>query len=184
MSQSPPKDTAGSSSMSIVIKAKKSCPVILLLVRWTKWLCRASASMRSGGNVPAHFSLIFPANCLGSRLIVMRIVLLDDVICAKHIVRDVLMMSKTLDNAELLGRVFISLMHMPFHPATSPIGTPRTTEAGKVSGRRATSEAPQDGQCGSRSGAEYRRRWGSEAKATHGREGAVGQSVQWADTRE
>src|SRR5438445_8508028 len=116
MSQSPPKDTAGSSSMSIVIKAKKSCPLILLLVRWTNWLCRASASKRSGGNVPANFSLIFPANCLGSRFIVMRIALLDDVICAKHIVRDVLMMSKTSDHAQFPGHAFVSLMHMGESP--------------------------------------------------------------------
>ena len=101
----------------MVIKAKKSCPVILLLVRWTNWLCRASASKRSGGNVPANFSLIFPANCLGSRFIVMRIALLDDVIYAKHIVRDVLMMSKTSDNAEFPGRACVSLMHMgPWPP--------------------------------------------------------------------
>src|SRR5438270_12499934 len=122
MSQSPPKDTAGSSSMSIVIKAKKSCPVILLLVRWTNWLCRASASKRSGGNVPANFSLIFPANCLGSRFIVMRIALLDDVICAKHIVRDVLMMSKTSDHAQFPGHAFVSLMHMGWRPRASCIG--------------------------------------------------------------
>src|SRR5438270_9121449 len=126
MSQSPPKDTAGSSSMSIVIKAKKSCPVILLLVRWTNWLCRASASKRSGGNVPANFSLIFPANCLGSRFIVMRIALLDDVICAKHIVRDVLMMSKTSDHAQFPGHAFVSLMHMGAPPPTACDHDPKT----------------------------------------------------------
>src|SRR5437763_7679832 len=124
MSQSPPKDTAGSSSMSRGIKAKKSCPVLLLLVRWTKWLCRASASKRAGGNVPANFSVIFPANCLGSRFIVMRIALLDDVIDAKHIVRDVLMMSKTSDNAEFPGRVCVSLMHMPHAPPVADAGPP------------------------------------------------------------
>ncbi len=43
---------------------------------------------------------------------------------------------------------------------------------------------PPRGTVGSRSVVEYRRRWGSEAQATHGREGDVGQSVQWADTRE
>ena len=58
------------------------------------------------------------------------------------------------------------------------------TEAGKVSGRRATSEAPRDEQGGSRSGAYSRRRWGSEAQATHGREGAVGPSIHWGDTGE
>jgi hypothetical protein len=46
----------------------------------------------------------------------MRIALLDDVIYAKHIVRDVLMMSKTSDNAEFPGRAFVSLMHMGFTP--------------------------------------------------------------------
>src|SRR5438067_7776643 len=131
MSQSPPKDTAGSSSMSIVIKAKKSCPLILLLVRWTNWLCRASASKRSGGNVPANFSLIFPANCLGSRFIVMRIALLDDVICAKHIVRDVLMMSKTSDHAQFPGHAFVSLMHMGRAPRVGPHITPQARNPAK-----------------------------------------------------
>jgi len=42
----------------------------------------------------------------------MRIALLDDVICAKHIVRDVLMMSKTSDHAQFPGHAFVSLMHM------------------------------------------------------------------------
>ena len=50
----------------------------------------------------------------------MRIALLDDVICAKHIVRDVLMMSKTSDHAQFPGHAFVSLMHMGWHPASSP----------------------------------------------------------------
>ena len=32
--------------------------------------------------------------------------------------------------------------------------------------------------------ASYRRRWGSEAQATHGREGAVEQSIRWRETGE
>src|SRR5439155_13860235 len=43
---------------------------------------------------------------------------------------------------------------------------------------------PPRGTVGSRSVVEDRGTWGSEAQATHGREGDVGQSVQWADTRE
>ena len=38
ISHSPPKETAGSSSIAVVIKAKNSCPVILLLARWIQLL--------------------------------------------------------------------------------------------------------------------------------------------------
>src|SRR5438094_1063328 len=156
MSQSPPKDTAGSSSMSIVIKAKKSCPLILLLVRWTNWLCRASASKRSGGNVPANFSLIFPANCLGSRFIVMRIALLDDVICAKHIVRDDLMMSKTSDHAQFPGHAFVSLMHMGMEPPVATGYDPLRDTAPELA-RTMAASVQQRIACGERAGQPVRR---------------------------
>jgi hypothetical protein len=45
-------------------------------------------------------------------------------------------------------------------------------------GKRATSEATRAGQEGSLSGASYRGRWGSEAQATHGREGDAGQHAE------
>ena len=45
------------------------------------------------------FSLIFPVNCLGFLFLVMRISFLDDVICANHIVQDILMMSKPSDHS-------------------------------------------------------------------------------------
>ena len=41
-------------------------------------------------------------------------------------------------------------------------------------GTRATSEVSREGQGGSLSGAYYRRRWGTEAQRTHGREGDAG----------
>src|SRR5262249_24924057 len=64
----------------------------------------------------ASFSLTFPANCLGSRCIVMRISLLEDVIRASHIVRDVLMIAKTSASSELPGFWLVRLMHMGERP--------------------------------------------------------------------
>ena len=45
-------------------------------------------------------------------------------------------------------------------------------------GKRATSEATREGHGGSRSGASYRRRWGTKAHRTHGREGDAGHHVE------
>src|SRR6266511_4938997 len=116
ISHSPPKDTAGSSSISVVIKAKKSCPVSLLLARWTKLLCRARASRRSGANMMVSFSLTLLANGLGSLCLVMRGSLLHDVLCASHIIKALLMMSKTSDNSAFPSLILVSLMHMDCYP--------------------------------------------------------------------
>src|SRR5262249_48138549 len=81
-----------------------------VLVRGTQRCCRARVSQGSGANVQAHFSVIFPANCVGSRCIVMRGVLREDVRGAKPIVRDGLMRSTILENAAVAGRAWVSLM--------------------------------------------------------------------------
>ena len=68
-------------------------------------------------------------------------------------------------------------------PGNEPCG--ETTNAGSTHGigKRAACEATREGPGGSRSVAEYRRRWGTEAQGTHGREGDVEPSVPRAGTR-
>src|SRR6266571_7257674 len=69
-------------------------------------------------------------------------------------------------------------------PANEPFGDTTNQRSTHGIGERATREGPREGYGGSRSGASYRRRWGSEAQATHGREGAVEQSIRWRETGE
>ena len=52
----------------------------------------------------------------------MRVSFLDDVIYASHIVRDVLMMSKTSENSKSPDCALVSLMHMPPAPASRVLG--------------------------------------------------------------
>jgi hypothetical protein len=67
-----------------------------------------------------------------------------------------------------------------FHHCTRPLGTPRTDGSRPGNGKRAPSEATREGQDGSLSGAEYRRRWGTQAHGTHWREGDAGHHVELA----
>ena len=67
-----------------------------------------------------------------------------------------------------------------FHQGTRPLGTPRTDGSRPGNGKRAPSEATREGQDGSLSGAEYRRRWGTQAHGTHWREGDAGHHVELA----
>ena len=64
-------------------------------------------------------------------------------------------------------------------PGNEPFGDITNQRSTQGIGKRATSEATREGHGGSRSVAEYRRRWGTEAQGTHGREGDVEQGFQW-----
>jgi RNA-directed DNA polymerase len=67
-------------------------------------------------------------------------------------------------------------------PTTNePYGTQRE-EADKVWGSERKRSDPR-GRAGSLSGAQYRGRWGSEAQATHGREGDAGHTVRLGGQR-
>ena len=68
-------------------------------------------------------------------------------------------------------------------PGTEPGGETTNDRSTQGIGKRATSEATREGHGGSRSVAYYQGTWGSEAQATHGREGAVEQSIPRAGTR-
>ena len=62
-------------------------------------------------------------------------------------------------------------------PTRAPRGHHEHNGSRQGIGKRATSEATRDGQGGSRSGAEYRGRWGTVAHGTHWREGDGGHHV-------
>ena len=59
-------------------------------------------------------------------------------------------------------------------PGNEPCGETTNARSTQGIGKRATSEATREGHGGSRSVAYYQGTWGSEAQATHGREGDVG----------
>jgi putative transposase len=64
----------------------------------------------------ASCAWIFPANCCGFLFIVMRSALLEEVLCANHIVQALLMRSKPSDHSEFQALVVVSLMHMGIEP--------------------------------------------------------------------
>ena len=63
-------------------------------------------------------------------------------------------------------------------PGHEPVRDTTNEHSRQGIGKRATSEATGDGQCGSLSGAEYLGRWGTEAHRTHWREGNAGHHVE------